>query len=137
METDKKYALMHDRFGKIATFERLPFEGGLRFRVTAPSRWHSNLASEWLRRRMEEQGMTPDQQHERDLPKWCRCHSRKRFKRLLMACGFRRDAANSWCDFVQTTRRIRDGNFSYQEAWLSYIFSTAYLKPDNPVRGSE
>lgn len=42
MEYGRKYTLKHEHFGEIATFERLPEEGGLRFRCTAQN-WYPNV----------------------------------------------------------------------------------------------
>lgn len=120
----KAYALT---FGEelIAVFQAIQSDGdGVKFHVTSPSWYHGNLAAEWITRKMERVGQCPDEkQHEKVYPKWCRCGSRKRFRKLLMANGFSVKTADLWCDFVRTVRRIQGESFSYQEAWLSYVLS--------------
>lgn len=142
---DKTMTISQEHFGKVAEFTvRVLDDGGYAVHITAPSWHHGNLAAEWITRRMGHIGLLIDPGCERPhvYPKWCRCGSRKRYKKLVTAAEGSRIAA-LWCDFFKTARTLAIPPFkSYQEAWLNYIFSTLRtieerIPADNPETGSE
>lgn len=145
MDDDTIFILHQPHFGKVAefTFRQLE-DGGYTFQVTAPSWEHGNLATEWITRRMGRIGLFIDPGCARPhvYPKWCRCGSRKRYKKLVTAAEGSGIAA-LWCDFFKAARTLAIPPFkSYQEAWLNYIFSTLRTieertPADNPETGSE
>jgi len=137
------WTLSQERFGKVAEFTMSVLDdGGYAFHVTAPSWYHGNLAAEWINRQMNEIRQTADcGLREHSYPKWCRCHSKKRLKKLWMSLGHSRRSADALC-FLS-----RNAGMSYQEEWERVIFEHPYHRlqceikdpspADNPETGSE
>ena len=117
---DRELIISHPLCGDIATIRRVEPEGSeMRFSVTAPDRRTGNLAARWLSHEMEAYGLYSDTPAPKELPKWCRCRSRKRYIKLLRAMGCNRKIIEAWLKVYAITKKDIRSGYSYQDAWLS------------------
>jgi len=139
-----RWEISHECFGKVGEFTMRVIEGGgYAFKVASPTWYHGNLATEWITRQMNGIGQSLDHgfKAEHRYPKWCRCHTKKRFKKLWMSLGHGKKSAEAICRILKDARP----EMSYQEAWEIVIFDHPHHKlrcrclnpADNPARGSE
>lgn len=126
---DCAYSLFHNRHDRRIAYivQHSAENGGWTVRIETSTKELGNLAQEWVIREMDKQGQAVDHAaYHADYPKWCRCRSRKRLIKLLMAEGFPKRFVQLW---ISTVREIK-GPTSYQTMWLDWVFAHCYTKPD-------